>query len=75
MTIWHLLNSDLYIIIVMMMVMMFKSLFQDQRLNKEHDWYTNEENCQEDHRQRLLNAWEYIVVFGNSIGIFVIAKS
>jgi len=44
-TVWHLLDSDLDIIIVMMMVMMFESLFQDQRLNKEHYWYTNEEDC------------------------------
>jgi hypothetical protein len=74
-TVWHLLDSDLDIIIVMMMVMMFESLFQDQRLNKEHYWYTNEEDCEEYHRQCLLDAREYIVVFGVSFSIFVISKS
>ena len=74
-TVWHLLDSDLDIIIVMMMVMMFESLFQDQRLNKEHYWHANEEDCEEYHRQCLLDAREYIVVFGVSFSIFVIAKS
>ena len=74
-TVWHLLDSDLDIIIVMIMVMMFESLFQDQRLNKEHYWYTNEEDCEEYHRQCLLDAREYIEVFGVSFSIFVISKS